>query len=80
MEKTIPCEKKINKIELFKLNEKSITFYFSTGLEFRGLIVWHISRKYAHLSRPLDKDKPGAPTHQAPAIFNFISLIMNKLI
>jgi hypothetical protein len=39
VEKTIPCKKKISKIELFKLNEKSITFYFLTGLEFRGLIV-----------------------------------------
>lgn len=35
MEKTNPCKKKISKIELFKLNEKSISFYFFAGLEFR---------------------------------------------
>jgi hypothetical protein len=28
VEKTIPCKKKMSKMELFKLNEKSISFFF----------------------------------------------------
>jgi hypothetical protein len=34
VEKTIPCKKKISKTELFKLKEKSISFYF--------LPVWNL--------------------------------------
>jgi hypothetical protein len=36
------------------------------------------TRKYAHLSLPPAKDKPGALNPQAPAIFNFTHLIAEQ--
>lgn len=38
------------------------------------------TRKYAYLSRPLYKDKSGAPNLQASTIVNFINLTMNRLL
>ncbi len=43
-------------------------------------MVAGITRKYAHFSRPPDKDKPIALNLQVAAIFNFINLIMNRLV
>lgn len=49
-------------------------------MEIRVLKILLLTRKYAYLYPPPDKDKPIALNLQVPTIFNFINLIMNRLI
>jgi hypothetical protein len=45
-----------------------------------SLMKLPLTRKYAHMSRPYSKDKPGTLNLKAPTIFKVINLTMNTLI